>query len=271
MSNSMLNKYNSIEKKALNLMDDHGLAFLRIAMAVVFIWFGALKPFGLSPATQLVIDVTAWIPIPDFVSFLGYWEIAIGLCFLYQPLLRVALALLFLHMPGTMLPFFIVPEQCWTAFPYALTLEGQYIVKNLVLISGALVIGGALRQRMSELTRLSPSGLMLLLKHGQWGRIQAGEALVSQGIHAPGVYLLKSGKAQAYKDDKPMVELRMNQFVGETSFFTEQPAGITVRAMDDLEYIFWPADELKTLTNKKPYLKAAFRILPDLDMASEMG
>jgi len=59
--------------------------------------------------------------------------------------MRLTLLLLFLQMPGTTLPLIILPEKVWTIFPYGLTLEGQYIIKNLVLISAGLVLGAAVR------------------------------------------------------------------------------------------------------------------------------
>ena len=65
---------------------------------------------------------------------------------LYRPFVRTALLLLFAQMVGTFLPLLIVPEVVWTHFPFALTTEGQYIIKNLVLISAALVVGGSVRE-----------------------------------------------------------------------------------------------------------------------------
>ena len=59
--------------------------------------------------------------------------------------MRTTLLLLFLQMPGTALPLVLLPEVVWTAFPYGLTLEGQYIVKNLVLIGAGLVLGANVR------------------------------------------------------------------------------------------------------------------------------
>ena len=74
------------------------------------------------------------------------WEsAAIGLGLLFRPLIRFALLLLFLQMPGTMLPLILLPDVCFTHFPFGLTLEGQYIIKNLILISAAIVIGGGVR------------------------------------------------------------------------------------------------------------------------------
>ena len=59
--------------------------------------------------------------------------------------MRITLLLLFLQMPGTALPLVVLPEVVWTVFPFGLTLEGQYIIKNLVLIGAGLVLGGTVR------------------------------------------------------------------------------------------------------------------------------
>ena len=131
-------------------MERYGHMLLRFSLAVVFIWFGALKPFGLSPAQELVSRTVFWFPPEIFVPILGWWEVAIGVGLLYRPLLRLALLLLFLQMPGTALPLVLLPEVCFTDFPFGLTLEGQYIIKNLILISAALVIGGTVRYQPAK-------------------------------------------------------------------------------------------------------------------------
>jgi uncharacterized membrane protein YkgB len=123
-------------------MAAHGLRLLRYSLAIVFIWFGLLKPFGSSPADDLVKRTVYWFPPEVFFPILGWWEVAIGLCLLFRPLLRAGLLLLFLQMPGTFLPLVILPEVCFRSVPFELTMEGQYIVKNLVLITAALVVGG---------------------------------------------------------------------------------------------------------------------------------
>lgn len=128
-------------------MRSHGPGLLRISLAIVFIWFGALKVLGMSPADDLVARTVVWFDPSWFIPFLGAWEVAIGLCMLVHPLLRVAILLLFLQMPGTFLPLALLPDVCWFHVPYAPTLEGQYIVKNLVLISAAIVVGGSVRDR----------------------------------------------------------------------------------------------------------------------------
>jgi len=123
---------------------------LRGALGVVFIWFGALKVVGRSPAQELV-EATVYVVPPElFVPVLGSWEVAIGLCLLYRPLLRLGILLLFAQLPGTFLPLVVLPSATFESFPFVLTTEGQYIVKNLVIIGAALVIGGTVREEGRE-------------------------------------------------------------------------------------------------------------------------
>ena len=131
-------------------MDRHGLRLLRWSLALVFIWFGALKPFGLSPANDLVRSTIVWFSPDWFIPLLGVWEVAIGACLLFRPLIRVALLLLALQMPGTALPLILLPDVCFTHPPFGLTLEGQYIIKNLALVTGAIVVGGTARQQSRQ-------------------------------------------------------------------------------------------------------------------------
>ena len=89
---------------------------------------------------------TVYFVNPDwFIPVLAAWEVLIGLGLMSGKFMRLTLLLLFLQMPGTALPLLILPEVVWTAFPHGLTLEGQYIIKNLVLIGAGLVIGGTVR------------------------------------------------------------------------------------------------------------------------------
>jgi uncharacterized membrane protein YphA (DoxX/SURF4 family) len=120
------------------------LLVLRFSLGVVFIWFGALKPFGDSPANDVIAKTIYWFDPNIFIPVLGYWEVLIGICLIYTPLIRFGLLLLALQMPGTFLPLILRPEICFVNFPFELTLEGQYIIKNLVLIGAAMVVGGRL-------------------------------------------------------------------------------------------------------------------------------
>jgi uncharacterized membrane protein YkgB len=136
------------DRSVVTLMDSIGIPFARSALGLVFIWFGALKTLGeLSPAYDLVAATVYWLTPETIVPILGLWEVAIGVAFLFPALTRVALLLLLPQMPGTFLPLVMLPEVCFTIAPFGLTLEGQYIIKNLVIISCALIIGGTALRR----------------------------------------------------------------------------------------------------------------------------
>lgn len=136
-----------LDRQIAGWMHRNGHFVVRMALAVVFIWFGLLKPLGMSPAETLVKQTVSFLPGDLFVSILGWWEVAIGVGLLYRPLNRLAILLLFLQMPGTLLPLVLLPEVCFTQVPWGLTMEGQYIIKNAVLIGAALVVGGTVRER----------------------------------------------------------------------------------------------------------------------------
>lgn len=136
--------FSKLDNKIIYYLNKISMPMLRYSLSLTFIWFGVLKLFGNSPAVDLVTKTVYWINPNIFIPILGYWEVAIGLCILYRPLIRVGLFLLALQMPGTFLPLILLPEVCFTSFPFGLTLEGQYIVKNLVLIGAALIVGSKL-------------------------------------------------------------------------------------------------------------------------------
>ena len=120
-------------------------------MGLVFFWFGILKFFpGLSPAQDLAARTISTLSLgligPAIsLPLLATWECAIGLGLISGKCLRLTLLLLFLQMPGTMLPMLFFPHEVFTVFPIAPTLEGQYIIKNLVLVGAGFVIGATVR------------------------------------------------------------------------------------------------------------------------------
>lgn len=131
-------------------MARYSLSILRFGLGVIFVWFGALKLFpGMSPAEELVRNTIYFFDPDFFLPILAIWEMLIGVGFLIglftHRFQRITILLLFLQMPGTALPLVILPEVCWTSFPFALTLEGQYIIKNLAIIGSALVLGATVR------------------------------------------------------------------------------------------------------------------------------
>ena len=137
---------NKLDLQITGWMQKYGLTVLRIGLGIVFLWFGILKFFkGLSPAEDLVRNTIYFVDPDIFIPVLALWESLIGIGLITGKFMRTTLLLLFLQMPGTALPLLILPEKVWTIFPYALTLEGQYIIKNLVLIGAGLVIGANVR------------------------------------------------------------------------------------------------------------------------------
>ncbi len=137
----------TMDKKISSWMEQYCQVLMRTSLALIFIWFGLLKPLGMSPEEELIKNTVYFFP-PEIVLFvLGCWEVTIGIGLLYRPLLRVALLLLLIELPGTFLPLIVLPEVCFHSIPFGLSLEGQYIVKNLFLIGAAFVIGSKVDQR----------------------------------------------------------------------------------------------------------------------------
>jgi|CXWL01.1.fsa_nt_gi uncharacterized membrane protein YphA (DoxX/SURF4 family) len=140
-----------IDASITNWMFRFGIVLLRVSVGIVFFWFGALKFFpGLSPAEDLAtrtISVLTFGLIPPNVSIvvLATWECLIGIGLIFGVFMRATLLLFFLQMLGTITPIFFFPREVFTRIPYAPTLEGQYIIKNIVLISAGLVIGATVQ------------------------------------------------------------------------------------------------------------------------------
>ena len=118
---------------------------VRVPLFIIFFWFGILKVLEASPATGLIIETVFWMPFfsaETWVIVIGYWEMAIGVCFLNKKTTLIAVVLMFLQMTGTFLPLLILPEITFqNSNPFLPTLEGQYIIKNIIIITAALIIG----------------------------------------------------------------------------------------------------------------------------------
>jgi uncharacterized membrane protein YphA (DoxX/SURF4 family) len=105
---------------------------------------------GLSPAEDLAtrtIELLTFGLVPAAISLpiLAIWESLIGLGLIFGVLMRATLLLLFVQMLGTITPLFFFPEETFQVFPFVPTLEGQYIIKNAVLIAAGLVLGATVR------------------------------------------------------------------------------------------------------------------------------
>jgi uncharacterized membrane protein YkgB len=143
----------SADRRITVWLGRHGVMLSRVSLGIVFLWFGALKFVpGWSPAADLATrtfeQATFGLVRPAWGLFvLAGWETLIGLGLLTGKFLRVTLLLLAVQMLGTLLPLVLFPRETFVVFPIAPTLEGQYIIKNLVLISAAAVVGATVRGR----------------------------------------------------------------------------------------------------------------------------
>ncbi|MCC5927041.1 MAG: hypothetical protein JJU41_10835 [Bacteroidetes bacterium] len=143
--------YEIIDIPLTNWMAHNGIKLLRWSIALIFIWFGGLKFIpGASPAEVLAgssIEILTFGLVSASVGLpiLAAWEVLIGIGMLLPKYMRFTILLLYVQMVGTFSPIFIMPEIVFNSFPFVLTIEGQYILKNLVVIAAALIIGATVR------------------------------------------------------------------------------------------------------------------------------
>ena len=122
------------------------LPILPVSIGLVYLWFGSLKFFaGVSPAEQLAKDtithLTAGLIVPEVsIVLLAIWETLIGVLLIFSLWQRFALNLALVHILLTFSPFLFFPELLWTEAPFGLTLLGQYIIKNIIILGVLLVL-----------------------------------------------------------------------------------------------------------------------------------
>lgn len=142
----MINSISRIDQIIASRMQRWSIPAIRISFGIIFVWFGILKPFGLSSAEDLLKDTVVWLPLgtPEFwLIVIGWWEVVIGVTFLFSRTTKIAIALLLLQMVGTFMPLVVLPEVTFQNNNILTpSLEGQYIIKNAMIISAALVLGG---------------------------------------------------------------------------------------------------------------------------------
>lgn len=156
-------QWDRFDRAMIAFMTAHGARVLRVALGVTFIWFGALKVVGLSPVADLVAQTVYWLPPAFFISFLGWWEVVVGIGLLFGVALRLVLLLFWLQMAGTFFVLVLRPELAFqSGNPLLLTVIGEFVIKNLVLIAAGLVIG-------STVPRATPpaDGGKLPAQHGE--------------------------------------------------------------------------------------------------------
>lgn len=131
----------TIDHKIISFLRKSFIPTARFSIFVVYVWFGMLKVIGLSPASTVVHDLfnvtLSFMSFDVFYMIFAWFEVLIGVLFLFPRMTRVVIPLLFLHMITTFMPLVFLPSETWTGF-MVLTLPGQYIVKNLVIIAVAI-------------------------------------------------------------------------------------------------------------------------------------
>ena len=159
MITSITQRFNQIDKAITGWMNEYGISILRVSLGIIFLWFGFLKFFpGSSPAEQLAtktISILTFGIIKPAVSIylLATMETLIGLGLIFRIFLRTTLLILFFQMLGTVTPLFLFPGETFTLFPVSPTLEGQYIIKNIVLVSAGIVIGSTVRKKEERISK----------------------------------------------------------------------------------------------------------------------
>lgn len=131
-------------------MQTYGHISHRLALGLLFVWFGLLKPLGHETATSLLAHTVYWGSPEVIVPILGWWEVAIGVCLLFRPLIRLGLLMLTIRLPATLLAFILLPGVCFDGSLLVPTPEGQYLVKDVVLFTAAMIIGGTVRRERAS-------------------------------------------------------------------------------------------------------------------------
>lgn len=141
-------KLGDIDRRLIEFFRKTFLPFARIALFVIFFWFGFIKLFSLSPATPLAEALTAQTVGAQYFDvlfrLLAVIECVIGILFLIPKATRVVIPLLLVHMMIVCAPLLLVPSYVWTGFLVP-TLEGQYIIKNVVIVAVAIGIAAQVK------------------------------------------------------------------------------------------------------------------------------
>jgi putative oxidoreductase len=136
-----ISRFSLVDSSLRSALRQWGITSLRIALGIVFVWFGALKLVDHSPVLALIQTAYPFIPEPFFLHFLGVWEIAIGIGLISGIALRLTLALFLAQMSGTLMAPLMAPSLFFDRGNlFLLTTQGEFVVKNIVLITAGLVI-----------------------------------------------------------------------------------------------------------------------------------
>ncbi len=150
---------NRIDHAITHFMGKYAITCARIALGITYLWFGALKLFGVSPVADLVRKTSLFLPEKQSVPLVGALEVTIGMGLLTRIALRLTLALFFFQLASTFLVFVLHPGEAFQkGNPLLLTERGEFIVKNLVLLSAGLAVGSTARRKSEKIHPATEEG-----------------------------------------------------------------------------------------------------------------
>ena len=156
----VVNKLYRVESKLLKWADAYCYSILRMSIGFIYTLFGILKFFpSHSPAEQLAVNTIEELSIGLLsgnaaILSLAVFETGLGLCLIFHYRLRLAVYVAVGHMLGTFLPFFFFPEQAFTS-QLSLSLLGQYIIKNFVVVGALFVLYAKSAKRESKVIMMA--------------------------------------------------------------------------------------------------------------------
>ena len=148
----MIDLFDRFDRMVVAALQRWSVPILRISLGVVFLWFGALKVFGVTPVADLVAATVYWVDPEWFVPLLGVVEILVGAGLILRRAMRTILAIFLAQMAGTFLVLILLPDVAFQdGNPLKLTVEGEFVIKNLVLLAAGLVVGSTVRRDRESL------------------------------------------------------------------------------------------------------------------------
>ncbi len=141
----MEKRFNDLDRRIRSFLAAWAIPLLRVSLGIVFVWFGALKVLDITPVTDLVANTVYWVDPDWFVPLLGWLEVLVGVGLILRRWVRLILPIFMAQMVGTFLVLVIQPDVSFTdGNIFKLTVEGEFVIKNLVLLSAGLVVGATI-------------------------------------------------------------------------------------------------------------------------------
>lgn len=154
----MRDLFDRFDRMVVAALERWSVPLLRLSLGIVFLWFGGLKVFGVTPVTDLVAATVYWVDPDWFVVSLGVVEMVVGVGLILRRAMRIILAVFLAQMAGTFLVLILLPDIAFQdGNPLKLTVEGEFVIKNLVLLSAGLVVGSMVRRDRESLVARQPA------------------------------------------------------------------------------------------------------------------